>query len=136
MQFFPVNLETDRNSAVAKIADRLAPKRGARVQQCFLNTDLRYSAPGLIHLCDENGIDVSKRKHGELIVFINTARDHIKVLACNESTQPVVASYRLPKGRIYDLRVVSEITKAFRADGTINFNKAMKNVLDKLLEKK
>lgn len=101
-----------------------------RVMRCFVNADLRRHAPGLIFLLEEEGIYVETLPVGTLFAFINSNKTFIKILACNESPQPVVASYRLPHGRIYDLRVIGEIPKAFRG-GRVDFDAALKKVIDK-----
>jgi hypothetical protein len=128
--------QLDRNRPAININQAIVrPRSGCRVQQCFLDTDLRLGIPGLIQLCEENKINLEERRVGEMIVFINHRRDQIRVLACNGTKSPVMAAYRMPEGRIYDLRVIGEIPRAFRSAGEINFDKALENVLRRHLDK-
>jgi hypothetical protein len=107
-----------------------------RIHQVFLDADLRYQLPGLLELCGKHEIDIASKPHGNLVVFVNTAKDMIKVLACNSSTLPVLACYRLPsgsRGQQFDLNIIAEIPKAFMARGSLDVQAAMKNVLEKKL---
>jgi len=116
--------------------DRAAPARRARVVQCFVDADLRYMIPGLVEVCRKNGVDVSKLERGSLVPFINRERTFIKVLACNGSAFPVLGCYRLPRGRVYDLRVLGEIPSAFRADGGIDMDEAIRSTVEKYYERR
>jgi hypothetical protein len=95
----------------------------------FFDTDMRLSFDGLIDLCKKNKLKIQEFDYGKLIVFVNTARTHIKILACNNSEAPVIGAYRMPHGRIYDLRVIQNIPKAF-SGGRINFDEETRELLE------
>ncbi len=108
-----------------------------RIHQVFLDADLRYQLGGLLELCGKHSIDVSEKPHGNLVVFVNTSKDMIKVIACNGTIYPVLATYRLPReftgAKRFDLNIISEIPKAFMARGGLDIQAAMKEVLEKKL---
>lgn len=109
------------------------PERGAKIQQVFVNVDMRCGMDGLIKITSDNNIDVTKRKHGELLIFINTGWNKIKVMACNESDSPVIAQKYLRHGRVFSLNIVREIPRAFKGSGEIDFNEAMERAFIKSL---
>lgn len=111
-------------------------KRKTKVVQCFLDANLTCMVEGFLKILGKHDIKVEKYEKGHLIPFVNRARNYIKVVACNGTRHPVIGAYRLPRGRIYDLRVLGEIPSAFRADGAIDFDSAIKEVLDKYFQKK
>ena len=103
-----------------------------------MEADLRYQLPGLLELCGKHGINVSEKPHGNLVVFVNTSKDMIKVVACNGTAFPVLACYRLPTeftgSKRFDLNIIAEIPKAFKAGGRgLDIQAAMKEVLEKKL---
>lgn len=104
-----------------------------RVHQVFIDADLRCQIDGLMNLCRKHKLRPEYFDRGQLIVFINTARNYIKVLACNGSPAPVLASYRLPSGRIYDLSAVQYIPEAFNSNGAVDFDYALKTALENKL---
>ena len=118
------------NAPALERAENVPPRGAPRIQQVFLDADLRPMARGLVETCLAHGIDVTRREHGELIVFLNRKRDYIKVLACNRSEQPVLCCYRLPHGQVYDLSIIGEIPAAFRLDGTVDISKAMRQAVE------
>ena len=123
-------------AALEKAISRPPPQYKIQVLQCFLDANLACMLPGFLKVLDKHGIDIEKLGKGNLIPFINRKKNYIKVVACNGTRNPVVGAYRLPQGRIYDLRILGEIPSAFRADGNIDFDSALKAVLDKHFAKK
>lgn len=125
----------------------LGPKRGykgtttnvVRTHQVFLDADCRYMIDGLLKVCSDAKIDVTDKPVGNLIVFVNTSRTLIKVIACNGTIDPVLGVYRIPPGyphgAKFDLSVISEIPKAFGYGGHLDIQEAMKLALEKKLRK-
>jgi hypothetical protein len=109
-----------------------ATQRQGRILQCFLNADLRQGHDGLEKLARQNNIDVTRLHPGQYVVFVNSHRDKVKVYAANG----VVAYYRHTGGRIYDLRVLQEIPKAFNGTATFNMDTALKTVVEDALRRK
>lgn len=104
---------------------------GGRVLQVFLHSDMRCGHEGLAILAKEAGIDVTKLAHGQYVVFVNSASDKIKLYA----TSHVVAYMQLPKGQKFDLRVISEIPKAFNGSGKLDYDKALKGAVEGALQR-
>lgn len=100
-----------------------------KVIQVFLDTDMRYSFHGLIQICTENKIKIEEKEHGEFIVFLNTKRNYLKIIACNGTEYPILAAYQVPN-RIIDLRIISHIPKAFNASGRFEIDKATQVFLE------
>lgn len=103
----------------------------AKAIRVFFNVDLRCSHEGLEAVAKKNQIDPAKLQPGEYLVFINNYQDRIKLYASNH----VVAYYKSPHGRI-DLRAISKIPEAFKASGKIDYDAAVKKVIEEHLIKK
>lgn len=105
---------------------------GGVVLQCFLNADLRSGHNGLGTLCRKNGISVNDLVPGQYVVFVNSAKDRIKVYAANN----IIAYMKLPRGDRVDLRVVQAIPRSFRGGGNINYDAALKESVTAALARK
>ena len=103
-----------------------------RVLQCFLNADLRCGHEGLAILAKQNGIDITELKPGQYVLFINSHKDKLKLYACNN----VVAYLKLPSGQRLNMATIQLIPKAFRGTGTIDYDKALKEVILTALARK
>jgi hypothetical protein len=111
-----------------RVATPVDPPKGTavRVHQVFLNADCRYQIPGLTALCLKNKIRVDLMGTGQMVVFVNTKRDMLKILACNGTPSPVLAQYRA-SSRIHDLvSVIQYIPQAFRQDGRLDLDEALR----------
>lgn len=97
-----------------------------QVLRVFMNADMRNGHDGLTTLAEKSGIKSFEGQldlaQGQFLVFINAARNKIKVFAPNN----VVGYLRMPQGKILDLSVVSEIPKAFNGDPKIGYDEALK----------
>lgn len=101
-----------------------------RVIRCFLDTDIRMGHPGLTLLAKKEKIVMSELGHGEFVIFVNRARNKVKVFAPGN----VLAYLRLERGTL-DLRAIQEIPKVFGAKGKIDLDQATRTVLEKKLGK-
>jgi hypothetical protein len=96
----------------------------AKLLQVFLGADLRNSHEGLSAIAKANRIDPDTLPPGDYIIFINTARDKLKLYAANQ----VLAYLKLKTGKI-DLRTISLIPQAFKASGKIQYDETLKELL-------
>lgn len=94
-----------------------------KIIQVFLDTDMRFQFKGLIEICDKHKISIEDKEIGEFVVFINRKRNYLKILACNQSPKPVMAAYQTPE-KIIDLRIISQIPRAFNASGRFDIDRA------------
>lgn len=96
-----------------------------RLLQVWLNQDMRNGHEGLAEVAKQGGLDVSKLKPGQYLVFINAKMDRIKMYGANN----VVAYQVLEGGRKVDLRVVREIPKVFQSTGKLDYDLALERVV-------
>lgn len=100
---------------------------------CILGADLRCSHEGLKIQARSRGISLKSLMPGEAIVFINHAKNKMKAYSYNG----VVSYIRFddPKRGI-DLNALDEFPKAFRPDGTMDYEKALRASLKTRLKEK
>lgn len=103
-----------------------------RLLRIFENADLRCAQDGLTELAKRH-VDASKIKPGELLVFINTDRTMVKVLA-STGYGLCVTGYRSPSGRL-ELRALRHLPAAFRG-GELHYDKALAKTLAEILPEK
>lgn len=103
----------------------------ARALQVFLNADMRNGHNGLAALAKKYDMNVSKLTPGEYIIFINGAKDKIKLYAASN----VVAYLKLPTGRVLDLNAIRFIPQAFQASGKIDYDSALRTAVEEQLKK-
>lgn len=108
------------------------PSPIGRVLQCFLNADLRCGHEGLATLAKQNGIDITQLQPGQYVLFINSHKDKLKLYASNN----VVAYLKLSTGQRLNMATIQLIPKAFRGTGTIDYDKALREVLLTALARK
>lgn len=101
----------------------------SRIVQCFLNADLRSGHVGLAKLARKHALDVQQLGAGEYVVFINAAKNKLKLYAANN----VIAYYRSPSRGVIDLRVVANLPRVFTGT-SIRYDEALKTVLEKGLQ--
>lgn len=89
-----------------------------RIIQVFQNADLRYGLPGLTEICKKHGILAGKILRGHYVVFINSSRTMVKVIASGR----VLAQIRREKGERIDLQTISLIPYAFMANGKLSYD--------------
>ena len=89
-------------------------------------------ARGASYIGKQNGIDITELKPGQYVLFINSHKDKLKLYACNN----VVAYLKLPSGQRLNMATIQLIPKAFRGTGTIDYDKALKEVILTALARK
>lgn len=99
-------------------------------------TDMRCSHEGLLARAKLEGVPLTKLGPGDVIAFLNTGRDRIKVLAFTGEKDGfgVMGYYRSPHGRVPP-EAMEFIPAAFGGDG-FRMDRAIKEGLLKLLAKK
>lgn len=100
----------------------------ARALQLFLNSDLRCGHEGLAAIAKRQEIDVEKLERGEFVIFINALKNRVKLFTANN----VIAYLQLKTGSI-DLRTIALIPQSFNASGKIDYDSALKEVIEKHL---
>lgn len=98
------------------------------ILRCFVNADLRNGHQGLAAMAKKDRISVDQLEAGQYLVFINTAKNKMKVYTANN----IVAYLRLNRGRI-DLATISKIPQSFQG-GDIHYDDALKSRLLETLE--
>lgn len=96
------------------------------ILRCFVNVNLVAGHRGLAELAKKYEINVSKLEPGQYVVFINSARDRVKVYAAGN----VVAYQKLERGQRLDLRTISLIPRVFAAKGGMDYNAALKEAVE------
>lgn len=103
-----------------------------RVIQIFFKADLRCQHDGLAQIAKLKGVDVTKIKPGEFVVFVNAAKNRLKLFAANG----VVAAWRARAGQEINMLAIAEIPAAFAATGELKYSDALKAAIEKQLAKK
>jgi hypothetical protein len=97
--------------------------KGAIIQ-CFLDADMRNGHEGLAELAKKENINVQTLQRGQFVVFINSAKDRVKIYAASN----VIAYMRSVRGQKIDLRVIREIPRAFNGGG-ISYDETIEKML-------
>lgn len=97
----------------------------------FVGVDMRGQHGGLSKLAKSKGIDLRNLGVGEAVVFISRDRMRIKTVSYNGVLAYIKAAD--PK-RPFDLSSINEFAKAFRPNGTMDYDKALKARLTKTLK--
>lgn len=101
----------------------------SKLIQVFLHADLRCGHEGLAKLAKDNKIHVSSLLPGEFVIFINSKMDRLKLYTANE----IIAYLKLKTGKI-DLRAIQLIPQAFKASGRIEYDEALREVIESHLK--
>lgn len=97
----------------------------------FQGADLRCGEVGLSAIAkNSRKVSINDLSPGELVVFVNSAKTMVKVMA-HTGFGHVVAHHRSPSGRI-ELTALRHIPKAFNG-GVMNYNKALEAALLEML---
>lgn len=94
------------------------------ILRCFVNVNMAQGHDSLASLAKKYEINVHKLTPGEYVVFVNGARDRVKVYAAAN----VIAYQKLPRGGRLDLRAISEIPRVFKASGRMSYDDALKEI--------
>ena len=107
-------------------APDLGPVRAAgRIVSVIMNVNMGKSHDGLSELAKQFRVDPKKLEPGQYLVFINTAKNRIKVFTANS----VIAYLRLERGQQLAMETIRLIPQAFRSTGTLDYDAALKEAL-------
>lgn len=98
----------------------------------FLAVDMRCGHDGLILHAKTAKVDLKEMTAGTACVFISRDRLRIKVYSFNG----VLSYLKAPDYRPFDLNAIDEFPKAFDKDGTMDYSKALKARLIKVMSKR
>lgn len=98
----------------------------------FLGVDLRSGYGGLRELLKKHKISFDDLSREEVYIFVNRAKTSVKVLSYNH-----VVSYlrSCDTNRPFDIAALNEIPRAINANGTLNYDKALRLSLEARLLK-
>ncbi len=96
----------------------------------FRDVSMCYQHDGLRALCKKE-VDLQKLKPGEHVIFLNTSITRIKMWSAGD----VISYYRAPDGNRLNLNMIEFIPQCFNAAKGMDWKKADKLAIDKLLAK-
>ena len=92
----------------------------------FANSDMRCGHDGLAKVAKKRKIDLSNLKSGELVVFVNTQQNKVKVF----TTGYTFSYLRMPSNQKLNPGVISLIPKFFNG-GKIDYTGALRQIIIK-----
>jgi hypothetical protein len=98
----------------------------ARIVRCIDNVNMGLGHPGLSELARKFKLYPEKLAPQECIVFLNRAKDKLKVMG---SEGRVIAYLRMPRGQRMRLESIQYIPQIFAATGKIDYDAACKESL-------
>jgi hypothetical protein len=98
----------------------------------FLGADMRGAHVGLAAQAARHQVSLSKLGPQEAVIFINRARDRLKSYSFNG----VISYVHFTDKRAIDMAALNELPRAFNADGTLDYSKALRVALEKRLSLK
>jgi hypothetical protein len=101
-----------------------------KVVRVFFETDMRNQHDGLKEVAKAEKVDLDKLSPGEHVVFINMAKDRLKMF----SSGGVLSYLRSQTGKL-NMMVIEQIPQCFSAKRGVNWPKAQKLALEKQLGK-
>ncbi len=104
----------------------------SRILRAFFNSDLRCGHEGLAKMAKDQEVDVMRLEPGQFVIFVNHAKDRLKLFTSNN----IIAYLKLVKGQVLDMRTIALIPKAFQAKGSIDYDAALKEVIQQNLGRK
>jgi len=90
------------------------------------NVNMGLGHPGLTELAKKWKVNVEKLGPHEMLLFINRAKDKLKVMG---SEGKVLAYLRMPRGQRLRLEAIQYIPQVFSATGKIDYDAACKESL-------
>lgn len=100
-----------------------------RVVHVFLNTHMGLGHDGLTAYAAKHKVDLGALSQGAHVVFINRARDKVKMYSANE----VVHYKRLKSGEKLRMESLQHFPKCFTAEGELNYSQALAKSFEKYL---
>lgn len=98
------------------------------VLRLFLDADLHSQHDGLSKLAKKDGIDLQTLKPGEHVVFINVAKNKIKIFSSDK-----VLSYYKNGNRQIRVDIIDQMVKTFGGNASVYYTRALREKLKKEL---
>lgn len=98
----------------------------------FLGADMRMMHFGLTELAKTKGVRLDRLDSGEMVCFVNAARNRLKVYTYNGVVGYI--KFTGDSRRTIDLEAIDEMAKAFRTDGSVNYARGLRTALEKRLK--
>lgn len=98
----------------------------------FTAVDMRCGHDGLVEYAKSHKVNLREMEVGTACVFISRNRLRIKVFSFNG----VLSYLKAQDYRPFDLNAIDEFPRAFEKDGTMNYTKALKARLQKVMSKR
>jgi hypothetical protein len=101
-----------------------------RIVRLIDNVNMGLGHPGLALLCKERfKLDLEKLQDSELVMFLNRARDKMKIIG---SQGKVLGYLRMPRGERIMLEAIQYLPKTFGGSG-FSYDSALKEALEQRL---
>ncbi len=104
-----------------------------RILMIIDNVHMGLGHLGLSLIAKKMKIDAGQLGPGSTILFLNRAKDKLKMLGANGQ---VIGYLKMPQGRKIMLESLQFIPQAFSRDGSIHYEKALTLALEKVLSRK
>lgn len=107
-----------------------------KIKRVFLNVSMANRFDGLQKIAQDAGVKVKTMTGEDYVIFVNRDRDRVAMLVGAQAPglMQTMAYVKLEKGRKVEMRVISEIPRAF--DGkTLNYDQALSLALTKAMKK-
>lgn len=109
------------------------PKAALKMVQVVEHANMNQMFKGYERLFTEAGFSFSDIGTGEFILFINGARDYIKMLVGTGSEHPVIIAYRLPPGMTLPSHATKEVVRSLLKKGDIQADDRLRAVVGESL---
>lgn len=96
-----------------------------KIIRCFLDTSMNLSHPGLTKLAEKHKIALATLEPGEHVIFINRAWTLLKLY----SRHNVFHYLRMPPNQKISPEAIQWIMHTLNPGGTMDYDKAVKNML-------
>lgn len=109
---------------------RKKPRFSKGIVQVFLNADMRNMHDGLQRIAERHGVAVDTLENGQFVIFINSAKDKVKIYAANDTI-----SYTRSRSGKLQMEALQNIPKHF-GGGSFDYDAALRGVLENLLARR
>lgn len=105
----------------------------SRIVAAVSNVSMSLGHDGLVSICKQLKINPDTMKDGDLVLFVNRARNRLKLLG----PQGIVLGYlKMPNEQRLPLEAVQYIPRTFTANGRVNLGAAVEAYLVDRLKKR
>lgn len=112
----------------------ISPKAAFKMVQVVEFANLSYMFGGFDRVLRDNGLTFQDLVAGEFILFINTARNYLKMVIGNGTPNPVIAAYRFPKGMRLPSSATQDVVRSFLKKGDIQADERLSVAIGETLK--